>query len=512
MGKGYAVEQRYELYCLVDRHFYDAPERARGARDGGRHSDSDEYELARGPVPEGWKRHVLDDWLVYQPVGVELPAQGWKIHASASLDSAGAILAATWEYCVARRIPFKFIAGPQRLFLRNVKYSPRGSSGKFITIYPADEAQLERVLTELGALLAGLTGPYILSDLRWGDGPLYVRYGGFAERWCVGESGERELAIADPDGRLVPDRRGPTFRVPPWVSLPSCLAPHLEARNATTLEDLPYRIERPLHFSNGGGLYAAVDTRGGDRVVLKEARPHAALALDRADAVARLRHERDMLARLEGIDAVPRLRDYFAVGGHEFLVEDFVDGGTLSSLIVQRWPLFAREVDEAAAAEYATWALAACAGVERAVDAVHGRGVVIGDLHPNNMMVRPDGRVVLIDLEVATRAQDGGRPALAAAGFMPPALFTGVDVDRYALACLRLHIFMPITPLLVIDRGKAPDIADAIGELFPVVPRAFLDEAVEVLTTALGGRFEVVPRPSAGTLARAAIPLARRPA
>ena len=44
--------------------------------------------------------------------------------------------------------------------------------------------------------------------------------------------------------------------------------------------DLPYRIEKALHFSNGGGVYAGTDTRDGRRVVLKEARPHAGLAAD----------------------------------------------------------------------------------------------------------------------------------------------------------------------------------------------------------------------------------------
>lgn len=485
------MDKRYELYCLADRWFYDKPARAQGARDRDMDAGGREFGLARGPVPEGWRRRTLDDWLVYHPEGLEIPSQGWKVHASATLDSAEQVLAVVWDYCLPRRIPFKFIAGPQRLFLRNLKYAHRGSSGKFVTIYPVDETQLEVVLDELGARADGLPGPYILSDLRWGDGPLYVRYGGFAERWCVGANGERELAIADADGRLVPDRRGPTFSVPPWVSLPSCLRPHLDARNATTLDGLPYRIDRPLHFSNGGGLYLAVDTRTGDQVVLKEARPHAALSIDRADAVARLRHERDTLARLAGLNGVPALRDYFTLGGHEFLVEDFVDGATLSSMIVQRWPLFNRDVDAAAAAEYAAWALDACARVERAVGAVHERGVVIGDLHPNNMMVRPDGGIVLIDLEVATRAEERGRPALAAAGFMPPARLSGVDVDRYALACLRLHIFMPLTPLLLLDRGKATDIADAIAELFPVVPRTFLAEALQVVTAGTPPRSRV---------------------
>ena len=92
-----------------------------------------------------------------------------------------------------RRIPFKFVPGPHLLHLRNTKYAARDASGKFVTVYPADEDAAARGAGELGALLEGCEGPYILTDLRWNDGPLYVRYGGVrarpssstsAARWC----------------------------------------------------------------------------------------------------------------------------------------------------------------------------------------------------------------------------------------------------------------------------------------------------------------------------------------
>jgi len=105
---------------------------------------------------------------------------------------------------------------------------------------------------------------------------------------------------------------------------------HLAARNSATTTDLPYRRERALHFSNGGGVYADVDTRSGDQVVLKEARPHAGLSRDERDAVARLGRERDTLAQLEGLHVAPAVRDYFVAGEHHFLVMDFVEGETLS--------------------------------------------------------------------------------------------------------------------------------------------------------------------------------------
>src|SRR3954449_11596662 len=127
----------------------------------------------------------------------------------------------------------------------------------------------------------------------------------------AGPDGDLELALEDATGRLVPDRRGPIFAVPDWVTLPEILAPHLEARNSTTVAGLPYRIDRALHFSNGGGVYAATHLPTGEDVVLKEARPYAGLASDGADAVTRLGRERDMLRRLEGLDVVPAVRDYF---------------------------------------------------------------------------------------------------------------------------------------------------------------------------------------------------------
>jgi class III lanthionine synthetase len=468
------VEQGYEVFALADEHFYDSPLLAS--------RDDATFEAATRPAPEDWKRADTDDWALYAPRDMQLPAQGWKIHASACLDNAEEILDIVWDYCVARRIAFKFIRSSQLLFLRNAKYADRALSGKFVTIYPGSDDRLETVLHELDKLLQGRPGPYILSDLRWGAGPLFVRYGGFAERYCTGPCGERLAAIQDGDGQLVPDRRESTFSLPDWLRLPDCLAPHLEARNSVSVEQLPYTIERALHFSNGGGIYGGVDKRSDEPVVLKEARPYAGLTRDGIDAVARLERERDILERLAGLDAVPALRDYFPVGEHRFLVMDFVEGATLSDLVVERYPTsFAS--GEPRVAGYASWALGIIDRVERAVQAVHGRGIVLGDLHPSNVIVRPNGQVVLIDLEGGWEVGTERRQTLAASGFAAPRGCTGVDVDRYALACMRLWMFLPLTALVGRDPAKAGELAADIALLFGVSPD-WLAAAVAVLAAA----------------------------
>ncbi len=466
------MDKRYEAYCLADRLFYDSTSRVR--------EGCLSFEHTCGPVPQGWERSVLEDWLVHRPVGVPIPPQGWKVHVSACLDNADKILTTVWDYCVGHQLPFKFLRDRDALLLANAKYAHRGSSGKFVTIYPTDEAQLEVVLNELGEALTGSQGPYILSDLRWGEGPLYVRYGGFAQRHCISETGALVLAIESPDGRLVPDQREPIFRLPAWVVLPAFLEPHLVARNSVKIDSLPYRIERVLHFSNGGGLYVGRDVQTDAHVVLKEARPHAGLDADGTDALTRLRREQEILERLAGLDVVPAVHGSFPVGGHQFLALEFIDAKPLRAAIAEHYPLLAHETDERAVAEYTSWALEIQDKVEQAVAAVHDRSVVIGDVHPSNVLLRPDGRVVLIDFEVAALAEEDRRQTLANPGFAAPRGYTGFDIDRYALACMRLFFFLPLTMLLALDRAKANDVSAVISELFPV-PASFLDEAVQVI-------------------------------
>ncbi|GHF34136.1 serine/threonine protein kinase [Streptomyces mashuensis] len=481
------MEKRYEVYCLADRHFYELPDRADDTDGTG--GTGALFPTARRPVPDGWKARRSGDWLNLVPVDgtgsprAGQPAQGWKIHVSATADTADKTASDVWDYCVPRGIPFKFVPAPHLLHLRDSKYAPRDGSGKFVTVYPAGEEQLHTVLTELHAILGGRPGPGILTDLRWHEGPLHVRYGAFAPRYCTDARGALVPAVEDPSGRLVPDLRDPVFGLPEWVTLPAFLEPHLAARNSTTVADLPYRIEKALHFSNGGGVYRGTDTRDGRAVVLKEGRPYAGLAADGADAVTRLEREKAALDRLAGTGAAPAVRDWFTVGDHRFLVMDFVEGRPLNSFFAERHPLLAADPDAGAVAGYTAWALRIHRAVEEAVAAVHERGLVFNDLHMFNIMVAPDERsVTLIDFEAAADAARQGRQVVAHPGFVAPPDRTGTDVDRYALACLRLALFLPLTTMFVIDRGTVARLATTIAAHFPDVPREFLDEAVEEIT------------------------------
>ncbi|MEU8386854.1 class III lanthionine synthetase LanKC [Micromonospora sp. NPDC048842] len=466
------MDERYDSYCAADRLFYDSL---------GSAVAQPVFPAADRPTPTGWRREPLDDWLIYAPDGGSLPQQGWKIHVSAGLANAERVLDAVWNYCVPRGLSFKFLRGPRTLLLRNSKYAARAASGKFVTVYPRDDAELELACKELDELLTGETGPYILSDLRYGAGPVHVRYGGFAARYCHSPDGQVVPAIEDDSGTLVPDRREPVFHVPSWVTVPDFLGPHLAARSGTSTDQVPYRIERVIHFSNGGGLYVGRDLRTDTAVVLKEARPHAGLDADGTDAVARLAREAQALRQLADLPQVPRVHDEFVLGEHRFLALEFIEGRPLNKVLVDRYPLIDADATDGDRAAYARWARQIYEQVESVVAAIHERGLVYGDLHLFNIMIRPDDRVALVDFEVAAPIAGHRRPGLRNQGFAAPRDRSGPAVDRYALACLRLALFLPLTQLVRLAPAKVTHLADIIAANFPV-PRSFLDPAVEEIT------------------------------
>jgi tRNA A-37 threonylcarbamoyl transferase component Bud32 len=467
------MDQDYQPFCMADPSFYDAM-----------HSEDtagESFATASRPLPDGWTLRPQDDWLVVDPsVRQNTPMQGWKIHASATIENADRVLDTVWEYCVARGIMFKFLRSSSALLARVAKYAPRGFAGKLVTIYPENDEACEKILTELGEQLDGEPSPYILSDLRWGNSPLFVRYGAFSIRFTLDSAGTMVEAIADPDGNLVPDRRDPVFYVPPWVTLPMFLEPHLAARNAVTVADLPYTIERVVHFSNGGGIYVGHDTRTGEEIVLKEARPHAGLDAQRHDAVHRLEREHETLTALAGIPGIPKVYDIFWLGEHRFLAMEYVEGDVLAKAIVLRYPLVDPTATAKDYAEFSEWAQNVHEQVGDTITQVHERGIVYGDLHLFNVMVRPDNTIALLDFEVASRIEEEARPGLNNPGFAAPRSVEGFDIDNYALACLKFAMFLPMTNLLGLHRLKAREFTEVITENFPV-SRRFLQPALDMI-------------------------------
>jgi tRNA A-37 threonylcarbamoyl transferase component Bud32 len=499
----------YARFCLPDHAFFEDPGREPEAQD--------RFPLADADLPVGWRRHEAGVWVQCRPAdpGKHLPEQGWKIHVSAAHGGYDETVGLVAAYCFAHDLHFKFLRGPATALRRNAKYAARGSSGKLLTVYPVDEAELAATLDGLGALLAGRPGPGILSDLRWRDGPLYLRYGAFVRLTCLDEKDNRVPALRPPDGALAPDRRRPSFDLPSWVRPPAFIARRIElADRGEDPDAFPFDVQRSLHYSNGGGIYLATDRRDGRTVILREARPYAGVDQDGRDAVDRLRDEERVLAKLAGCDFAPEVYEHFHAWGHRFLVEEHVAGAPL-----QRWmfgeggdggafPLAHENPTHDELAAHAERALGHARELERIVRTLHGRGVVYGDVHPPSIIVRPDGRLCLVDFEFshdsAERPAHAGRGA--APGFTHPGARTGTAADVYGLACVWLFLFLPLTQLAALSGGKIRQLADAVARQYPSLPPDYPAHVVGLFEQALGEPVPAAFRPALPGLSESAEP------
>jgi hypothetical protein len=285
-----------------------------------------------------------------------------------------------------------------------------------------------------------------------------------------------------------PDRPTETIS-PPRSDVPGSPEPRSGGRAVPvprTEAEPRFLVRRALHESHGRAVYAAQDPLTGEMVVLKEARRRGP-ARDGSDAVTRLAHERSIMELLAAVPAVPSVRGYFAIGPRTYLVQDHVDGTSLDRLLREGRPLRnAAAAGPEPAAAYTAWALRAYERVAAAVAQVHRRGVALGNLSPLTILMRPDGTVALVDFAAATRVGEAANaPDRVDRGFVAPPDLNGFDRDRYALACLRLALFLPLTAMLQLWQGKAAHLAEIITAHFPV-PRGFLDAAVAEIGRARG--------------------------
>ena len=228
----------------------------------------------------------------------------------------------------------------------------------------------------------------------------------------------------------------------------------------------PFKIERELGRGGMGEVYLARDTRLDRQVAIKVLPAHLAQDPDR---LARFQREAKVLASLNhpGIGAIYGLEE---VGGHQYLILEFVEGETLADRLVSG----AIPVEEA---------LSIARQIAEALEVAHEKGVIHRDLKPANVMVTPDGVVKVLDFGLA-RTADGSpstttAPAAAdsptlpirsptipgaimgTAGYMSPEQARGKTVDKrsdiFSFGCVLYEMLSGTMPF----RGET--VADSIG-------------------------------------------------
>ncbi len=169
-----------------------------------------------------------------------------------------------------------------------------------------------------------------------------------------------------------------------------------------------------------------------------------------------------MLLRHQGIVSVVALEQVPQLGGGEFIVQEWVDGVTLKQWLAvpHSWR------------EKVDLLLQTC----DALDYCHRMNVVHRDIKPNNIMVTPDGRAVIIDMGLAVAGNQSAfrAPAGTERYMAPEQRQEGVVVDGradlYAMGCIMQEMDLPrrfshvTRRLLQHDRDRRPADAQALRE------------------------------------------------
>ncbi|MGW0748441.1 class III lanthionine synthetase LanKC [Streptomyces sp. NPDC002587] len=395
----------------------------------------------------------------------DLPAQGWKIHVSASQRNVHEVAASVIGYLVPRGIDFKIALDLNVFEMLNSKAMSRGSGGKLVTVYPRDDDAFRSCMAGLAGVLEDAEGAYVLSDLRYRDNKaLYFRYGQFLATHTVDVLGRRVPHILGPDG-TVPDDRRPGYAQPWWVPWPFTDWKPADDAEDDVLLGGRFRVTGALQFSNSGGVYTAEDTADDDRpVVLKEARPHTNInPRQDHDAVDILAREWTFLNRLADVGAYPAPIALFRHWEHHYIAEEFVDGSDIRSVLLERNPLARPGSGAEESREFLKIFIAVFRGLARAIRAAHERQVILGDFTPANLLIDPDTyAVTIVDLEACRLAgDDGERDGEGEAPLEKPVeLFTpgfslsrsrfkafGTEGDLYGLANTMAYFIFPIAAM-----------------------------------------------------------------
>lgn len=455
-------------FGLVGREFYETLDRYQPNLD-------DFVSIATRRVDSEWECGRSGIWFHCYPRSATVPSHGWKIHLSATLETATALLACVSAYLATMRVPFKFALDRFIFQLLHGKNWTRGGSGKFITVYPRDEQECGELLEGLYSAAIGFRGPYILSDRRYRDSTIvHYRYGGFQPTKRLTVRGEFVPVMTAPDGGVVDDERTPYFRLPDGMSDPFA-QPEAECNDTPdlTLKGGRFLVGSAIAFTNAGGVYRGTDRETGESVIIKEARPYTCQIRPGADAVASLRKEHRLLKQLEGTGVAPRAVDFFRDWEHYYLVEEYVEGLVLRGFNAHHALALMVRPTWGDAQDFLVRFQRLYARIAEAALVLHERQITFSDLSHYNIIVASDGDVVkLIDFEGAYERGVDPVQMIYTPGFAPQQQIEAgsqPEDDCFAIGSLMMAGLLPINGIAALDpRGFEPFLQSCVRDLgFP---------------------------------------------
>ncbi len=424
----------------------------------------------------------LKQWLQFNSESVVLSPQGWKLHISASVSSAGTVLRRVLPILLTRAACFKMAASLKRLSFLNQGGAGKSQIGKFITVYPRNDHEAVELARLLDEATAGLHGPNIPSDRALHPGSLvYYRYGAFSGKLIIQNNiGLMVPIINTPRQEIEPDQRHVPYQPPAWAVDPFIRAGvAVEPPPFQRLLNRRYVLVAVIARSMNSTIYLGSDLEVARTCVIKG--PGFAHTTNASSN--RVEHEASILRQLAPDPHIPQLFDVLEQDGSAYLVIEDLEGETLNICTSRR---LARG-QHLSAEQVIAWARE-LAGV---LEMIHQKGLVYADLKPSNVILGPDGQLHLIDFELTrpagdTRARWKGS---GTRGYMSPQQDSGQAVtisdDVYSFGALLYSLVTGAEPsyapdaLALLDR-RVEQLRPEVGEhLKAVIVRCLARDARE---------------------------------
>jgi serine/threonine protein kinase len=423
-----------------------------------KNKNNEKYTLPKYDKNE-WSVYIDKYWHYFMSKTSDFPAQGWKIHISATIGESQHLLYDVSSFLFKNDISFKFVPSRPVLMQKNSKYGDRAAAGKFITVYPSSEKKFCELLDELKEITDNYSaGPYILNDMCWKESNIYFRYGGL-KRIERKIDGEKKLVILDNNGNYVEDKRVPYYYLPEFVNEPEFVTKNNHFPNKEIFKKIPNMdILGSIHFSNSGGVYLIkIDNK---KYIMKEGRPECGLDSKGNDGFNRLKNEYYSLKKLNDVDSVVNSDNYFVEWINNYFIEEYVEGQSLQDFIAQEYP-FNNIQKSNQQHEYLLKAKKIILQLKSALEKIHEYGIAIGDLSLSNVMITKDNKIKLIDFEVSEPIYNIYQPSLATPDFYSSKVTNYLEADWFAFYRIVRKIFIPIIPVL----DMAPDIVSIQNKL-----------------------------------------------
>ncbi len=236
-----------------------------------------------------------------------------------------------------------------------------------------------------------------------------------------------------------------------------------------------YRIQRRIGEGASAQVYLAVQHAFRRAVAIKVLSPEVA-----GDAAARQRFEREAeLAKSLDHPNIVRVHEAGVHAGALYLVMEYLRGGDLN------WNLHR--------GLHMQNVLMVVKDVAAALDHAHARGVVHGDVKPENILFNAQGRALLSDFGIAAvLGESSGRRVRGTAPYMSPEQLRGTTVDGHAdFFSLGVVLYLMLTGRLPFTRSGG--LALAVRMAPPPLPpglKVFQDVVKRFLAPAPENRFQ----------------------